>query len=143
MFDVEIEEVSPADVLDAVGELVNIVGGNLKGMLPSPTGLSLPSVTDGAVHLDPGPAPTCWSTCSCPGWTSPSVWPIWGKDGPLAFCLTTRTRAPCNLGSGCGRLRRRPTGPPATRSCRPECGGHRGYRFVTRRKFAAPVRDSA
>ena len=51
MFDAEVEEISPADVHDAVGELVNIVGGNLKGMLPSPTGLSLPSVTEGAVPV--------------------------------------------------------------------------------------------
>jgi chemotaxis protein CheX len=52
MFDTGIESVSQSDVLDAVGELVNIVGGNIKGLLPPPTGLSLPSVTDGTVHVD-------------------------------------------------------------------------------------------
>jgi chemotaxis protein CheX len=45
-------EVDPSDVLDVVGELVNIVGGNIKGLLPPPSDLSLPSVTDGSLHVD-------------------------------------------------------------------------------------------
>jgi chemotaxis protein CheX len=52
MFGTGFDEVETSDVLDAVGELVNIVGGNIKGMLPPPTGLSLPSVTDGSLHVD-------------------------------------------------------------------------------------------
>jgi len=43
------EEISPEDLCDAVGELVNIVGGNLKGHLPAPTQLSLPTVAEGTV----------------------------------------------------------------------------------------------
>jgi chemotaxis protein CheX len=37
-------ELGPADVQDAWGELVNMVGGNLKALLPPPTQLSLPEV---------------------------------------------------------------------------------------------------
>ena len=45
------------DVCDALGELANIVGGNLKALLPSNVGLSLPSIvrgTDYAVRLRGG-----------------------------------------------------------------------------------------
>ncbi len=40
-------EVSSADVMDAVGELVNIIGGSVKSLMPQPTVLSLPSVRTG------------------------------------------------------------------------------------------------
>lgn len=33
-----------ADVRDVVGELASIIGGNLKGLLPEPSALSLPSI---------------------------------------------------------------------------------------------------
>jgi len=41
-------DLSPEEVADAVGELVNVVGGNVKGMLPGPSELSLPSVATGS-----------------------------------------------------------------------------------------------
>ncbi|GAA3801764.1 chemotaxis protein CheX [Nocardioides panacisoli] len=40
-------EVSDADVADAVGELVNMLGGNVKSLMPGPSVLSLPSVAAG------------------------------------------------------------------------------------------------
>ncbi len=40
-------DVSPAEVSDAVGELVNMIGGNLKGLVPSPSQLGLPLVVKG------------------------------------------------------------------------------------------------
>jgi chemotaxis protein CheX len=40
----EPEEVSPDDLSDVLGELANIVGGNVKGMLPAGALLSLPQV---------------------------------------------------------------------------------------------------
>lgn len=40
-------EVVDADVADAVGELVNMVGGNVKSLMPGPSVLSLPSVAAG------------------------------------------------------------------------------------------------
>ena len=48
MFEMEDEDLTPAEVSDAVGELINVVGGNIKGLLPNPTQLSLPVVHDGA-----------------------------------------------------------------------------------------------
>jgi chemotaxis protein CheX len=40
----EIDEVSEEDISDTLGELANIVGGNVKAMLPSGAQLSLPQV---------------------------------------------------------------------------------------------------
>jgi len=42
------EEVSPEDLSDSIGEIINMVGGNVKALLPSPCQLSLPSVTSGS-----------------------------------------------------------------------------------------------
>jgi chemotaxis protein CheX len=44
LFAMSVEEVSEAEMSDAVGEVVNILGGNLKAMLPGPSALSLPTV---------------------------------------------------------------------------------------------------
>jgi chemotaxis protein CheX len=41
---VEPDEVSPEDLSDVLGELANIVGGNVKAMLPAGAQLSLPQV---------------------------------------------------------------------------------------------------
>lgn len=41
------DEVSAEDVSDTVGELANVIGGNLKALLPGPSRLSVPSVTSG------------------------------------------------------------------------------------------------
>ena len=41
---VEVEDVTPEDVTDALGELANIIGGNVKSLLPEPCALSLPHV---------------------------------------------------------------------------------------------------
>lgn len=47
MFDSEADLLSEDEVCDALGELVNMIGGNIKSLLPAPSHLSLPSVTDG------------------------------------------------------------------------------------------------
>ena len=45
------EEIQDGDVADAVGELVNMVGGNIKSLMPGPSVLSLPAVAAGrAAH---------------------------------------------------------------------------------------------
>ena len=41
---VELDDVTIDDVTDALGELANIIGGNLKSLLPEPSALSLPHV---------------------------------------------------------------------------------------------------
>ncbi|MEV7973424.1 chemotaxis protein CheX [Cellulomonas sp. NPDC089187] len=38
------EEVTPADLVDAFGEVANVVGGNIKALLPSQGSLTLPQV---------------------------------------------------------------------------------------------------
>jgi hypothetical protein len=57
IFQVEPESVESDQVLDALSELVHIVGGNLKALLPQPVTLSLPALPD----------PTDW-TNTTPQW---------------------------------------------------------------------------
>jgi len=55
MFDADADTLSEDDVRDAVGEVINIIGGNLKSLLPPPALLSLPRVETGLpkpTHLD-------------------------------------------------------------------------------------------
>jgi chemotaxis protein CheX len=46
MFMMGADEVGEAEVADALGELTNVVGGNVKGLLPGSNRLSLPTVLD-------------------------------------------------------------------------------------------------
>jgi hypothetical protein len=41
------------DVADAIGEIANVVGGNVKAVLPGPSGLSLPLVGDAPAVRNP------------------------------------------------------------------------------------------
>lgn len=45
------EEVGPEDLVDAFGELANVVGGNVKSLLEAPATLSLPTVAAHAPEL--------------------------------------------------------------------------------------------
>jgi chemotaxis protein CheX len=58
MLDVDISEVDDTSVVDAIGEIVNMIGGSLKALLPEPSVLSLPVVTlhDGQKLMVPGTA---------------------------------------------------------------------------------------
>lgn len=47
MFSADPAALSPEEAADAVGELANIVTGNVKSLLPAPSALSLPTVTTG------------------------------------------------------------------------------------------------
>ncbi len=47
MLGIPIEEQTGTDQEDVAAELVNVVGGNLKGVLPGPSALSLPTVISG------------------------------------------------------------------------------------------------
>jgi chemotaxis protein CheX len=40
---------APEDVTDALGELVNVIGGNIKSLMPGPSKLSLPLVAPGPI----------------------------------------------------------------------------------------------
>jgi chemotaxis protein CheX len=45
LLSVEAGVVTGEDVADALGELANVIGGNVKSLLPGPSALSLPQVT--------------------------------------------------------------------------------------------------
>ncbi|MDQ2756773.1 MAG: chemotaxis protein CheX [Actinomycetota bacterium] len=49
-----IGEVTGLEIVDALGELGNMVGGNVKSLLPTPCDLGLPIVVRGAVAPAPG-----------------------------------------------------------------------------------------
>ena len=48
LFGMQPGEPGEADVVDALGEITNVIGGNLKSTLPGPSLLSLPVVTTGS-----------------------------------------------------------------------------------------------
>ena len=50
MFALEADELSADDVGDAVGEVVNMLGGSVKSLVDGPASLSLPTVIGGAHH---------------------------------------------------------------------------------------------
>lgn len=56
MFAMDDEEPGDQDIQDAFGELTNMVGGNIKALMPEPCALSLPTVVRGVEHqmLVPG-----------------------------------------------------------------------------------------
>jgi chemotaxis protein CheX len=47
MFSLDADTVSAADLQDALGELTNMTGGNIKALLPEPCTLGLPVVVEG------------------------------------------------------------------------------------------------
>lgn len=47
MFESEPDEIELEDLEDALGELANMLGGNIKNLLPGSSQLSLPAVTEG------------------------------------------------------------------------------------------------
>lgn len=54
MFGLADKDLTTDDINDAVGELVNVVGGNIKSLVPSPSVLSLPIVTGNGREVVPG-----------------------------------------------------------------------------------------
>lgn len=68
--------VTEQDMADSLGELVNIIGGNLRGLLPKPNQLGLPVVTVGSRGAMRFPA-------SRPSLTVTVGW----KGEPIEFCL--------------------------------------------------------
>lgn len=47
MFDMPVDEVGDDEMADALGEVANIIGGSIKGLMPGSCRLSLPTVTLG------------------------------------------------------------------------------------------------
>jgi chemotaxis protein CheX len=56
MFEIDLESLCRDDVRDAMGELANMVGGNVKSLLPAPSRLALPIVGEGDGSLVPNAA---------------------------------------------------------------------------------------
>jgi chemotaxis protein CheX len=63
MLALPVDEVTGADVVDAIGELVNVVGGNVKSMLPGTSVLTMPRTTSGGGRPRyPGTREVCTTT---------------------------------------------------------------------------------
>lgn len=59
MFDLPAGEAAADFQSDAIGELINILGGNIKAMLPGPSYLSLPAVAHGTEYAVRIPGGEC------------------------------------------------------------------------------------
>jgi chemotaxis protein CheX len=70
MFGIDPGEVSLRDELDSLGELANMIGGNVKSLLPGPSHLSLPTVIDGVSYLARVPGSKVYGRYhfDCEGW---------------------------------------------------------------------------
>jgi chemotaxis protein CheX len=69
MFGADACDVSADQINDALGELTNIIGGNIKALLPEPSHLSMPAVTEGTDYLFsvPGSRPMAEMSFTCEG----------------------------------------------------------------------------
>ena len=68
MFDLKDEKPTDEYLTDAVGEIINMIGGNLKALLPQPSFLSLPIVSmNGNNVLFPCTKEICHSVFNCKG----------------------------------------------------------------------------
>lgn len=54
---------SPVEVCDVVGELVHVVGGNVKGALPGPSSVSMPRVVTGSEAPPASADASYWFEC--------------------------------------------------------------------------------
>ncbi|MFL6145729.1 MAG: chemotaxis protein CheX [Labedaea sp.] len=59
LFDMPTEEVTSDEIGDALGELANVLGGNVKSMLPAPSTMSLPTVAATMHPQWPGTVEVC------------------------------------------------------------------------------------
>ncbi|HTS87532.1 MAG TPA: chemotaxis protein CheX [Gemmatimonadales bacterium] len=82
MFGVERSATSEDDARDAIGELTNMTGGNVKALLPEPCRLSLPTVLEGSATTGghPGGEPVTTVSFDCLG--SPLVVRLLRKHRP-------------------------------------------------------------
>jgi chemotaxis protein CheX len=51
LFSIPAADVTETELVDAIGEIANMVGGNVKSMLPGPSALSLPAVVHGPLAV--------------------------------------------------------------------------------------------
>ena len=62
-------DVTEVDQQDVASELVNMIGGNLKSLLPGPSFLSLPTIVSGAHLACKCMMPNCWTKWCWPAAT--------------------------------------------------------------------------
>lgn len=62
-----VTETLDEDIADAVGELVNMIGGNVKSLMPGPSALSLPVVAAGRVARPSDAVEVCRLHATCAG----------------------------------------------------------------------------
>jgi chemotaxis protein CheX len=69
IFQVDADKADNDEILDALSELIHIVGGNLKALLPQPVTLSLPSLLDptNSAHSAPQWSKVCQLTLMSEG----------------------------------------------------------------------------
>jgi CheY-specific phosphatase CheX len=56
MLQAPLDELEPGDIWDGWAELTNMIGGSIKALLPEPSVLSLPTVTNGSALRPGGPS---------------------------------------------------------------------------------------
>jgi len=81
MFDLPAEQLDDREVADALGELTNMIGGNIKSLIPGPSRLSMPAVTVGASLTVPMPGMALVSTVSLACEGLPLTVSVW-REGP-------------------------------------------------------------
>jgi len=81
MFDLPAEQLDDREVADALGELTNMVGGNIKSLIPGPSRLSMPAVTVGASPTVKPPRAALVATVSLACEGLPLTVSVW-REGP-------------------------------------------------------------
>lgn len=80
MFDLPAEQLDDQEVADALGELTNMIGGNIKSLIPGPSRLSMPAVTVGASLTVRMPRAALVSTVSLACEGLPLTVSVWRDD---------------------------------------------------------------
>ena len=81
MFDRPADALDDQEVADALGELTNMVGGNIKSLIPGPSRLSMPAVTVGASPAVKPPRAVLVATVSLACEGLPLTVSVW-REGP-------------------------------------------------------------
>ena len=82
IFQVKAESAGQEEILDALSEVVHIVGGNLKALLPQPAQILLPVVREESREAEVRPKPPLISRLTVTTVGHPFVVSLWG--GPSA-----------------------------------------------------------
>jgi chemotaxis protein CheX len=81
MFDLPAERLDDREVADALGELTNMVSGNIKSLIPGPSRLSMPAVTVGDAPTVKPPHAALVTTVSLACEGLPLTVSVW-REGP-------------------------------------------------------------